>query len=122
MDDMERYRRRAAIRQKALKRLGVSNAQCLCGETDPVCFEVEHIDRQAYSDAVWGMCKNCHAKKSARELAIHPPVGMPPGDPFEGMGHALLGMAQYLEFATERCRSIAEAIFKLAGRGIIIDE
>ena len=55
-------------------------------------------------------------------MAIHPPVGIPPGDPLERMGHALLGIAQYLEFATERCRSIAEVIFKLAGRSIIIDE
>ena len=122
MDELEIYRRRRAIRQKALRRLGASNVQCLCGETDPVCFEAEHIDRQANSDTVWGMCKNCHAKKSAREMALHPPVGLHPGDPFERMQHALLGMAQYLEFATEQCRSIAEVNSKLAGRGIIIDQ
>jgi hypothetical protein len=122
MDELEIYRRRAAVRQRALKRLGVPNIQCICGETDPVCFEVEHIDRRANSDIVWGMCKNCHARKSARELALNPPVGMHPGNRFEREGHALLGEAEYLYFIVERKRTQAEIMFKLAGRGIVIDD
>lgn len=122
MDELENARRRRAARIKALQRLGVQNLACICGETDPVCFEADHLDRQANSDVTWGICMNCHRKKSARELAEHPKVGVNPGNPFERMGHALLGMHQYLSFISERLRGMAEVMFQLAGKGITLDE
>src|ERR1700677_2481599 len=82
MDDLETYRRRRANRHKALRRLGVRNIQCLCGEADPECFDVEHIYRSLFDATVWGMCANCHRKKSARERSEHPTVGLHPGDLF----------------------------------------
>ncbi len=122
MDELEIYRRRAKGKWAALKRLGVTNTHCICGETDPLCFEADHLDRRANSDVVWGVCVNCHRKKSAREQSEHPPVGIHPGDPFEGIGHALLGMHQYLSFIAERLPAMADVMFKLAGKGIVIDD
>lgn len=94
----------------------------ICGQRDPLCFEADHLDRRANGDIVWGACLNCHRRKSAREQSEHPPVGIHPGDPFEGMGHALLGMHQYLSFIAERLPAMAEVMFKLAGQGIIRDD
>lgn len=46
MEELERYRRRAAARHQALRRLGAVNIFCLCGEDDPVCFEADHVYRR----------------------------------------------------------------------------
>lgn len=121
MDELERYRRRRGVRHQALKRLGVSNIRCLCGETDPTCFDADHIGRRMYDGAVWGRCANCHRKITARQSSEHPTVGLNPGDPFERMGHALLGMYEYLAFIAERLRDMAEVMFKLAGKGIDLE-
>ncbi len=122
MDELERYRRRRAVRHQALKRLGVINIQCLCGETDPTCFDVEHVGRRKHNETVWGVCANCHRKKTAREQAENPTVSLHPGDPFERMGHALLGMAHYHGSTQEHLQGIAETMFKLAGKDIQTDE
>jgi hypothetical protein len=109
MDNLERYRRRQAQRWAALKRLGVDNVECpLCGEDDPLCFEADHHDRRANSNLVIGLCKNCHAKVTARQLSEHPPVSLKP-NPGERRKHALLGAAVYLELIAKRFRSIGEA-------------
>lgn len=122
MDELEIYRRRAKAKQAALKRLGVTNSHCICGQTDPLCFEADHLDRRANGDVVWGCCVNCHRRKSAREQSEHPTVGIHPGDQFEAMGHALLGIHQYLSFIAERMPAMADVMFKLAGKGIVIDD
>ena len=90
----------------------------MCGVSDPICFEADHIDRRANSDVVYGICKNCHARKSAREQSEHPPVGLHPSDPFEAAGHFLLGVCEYLSFIIERLRELAEMMFGLAGKAL----
>jgi hypothetical protein len=119
MDELEIQRLRLKAKWAGHKRLGVPNVACICGETDPECFEREHVFRSFYDPKiVWGMCTNCHRKKSRRELVEHPPIGVHPGDPFERMGHALLGIYQYLTFIAEHIRHMANFMFKLAGKGI----
>jgi len=118
MDELERYRCRQAQKWRALRRLGVRNVRCICGETDPLCFEADHLERRKNSDTVWGTCKNCHAKITARQTSEHPTVGISPGNPLEGMGHALLGTADHLDFASSRLREIARVMFKLAQDGV----
>lgn len=121
MSELERYRLRQAAAWKRLRQLGVTNVRCVCGETDPCCFDADHIDRRANSDTVWGMCANCHRKRTARHNLEHPPVGLHPGNPFERLGHSLLGMCDYLTFIAERLRDMAEIMFKLASMGIKIE-
>lgn len=69
-----------------------------------------------------GCARPATVKKSRREQLEFPPVGVHPGDPFERMGHALLGIYQYLSFITEHIRRMADFMFKLAGKGIVIEE
>lgn len=122
MDEFDIYRLRAKAKHAAYKSLGVPNVACICGETDPISFDKEHVFRSLYDDTIYGMCATCHRKKSRREQLEFPPVGVHPGDPFERMGHALLGIYQYLSFITEHIRRMADFMFKLAGKGIVIEE
>lgn len=122
MNELERYRHRQAQSWRRLKALGVPNIRCLCGETDPTCFDADHIGRRGYDGTVWGRCANCHRKITARQSSEHPTVGLHAGDPFERMGHMLLGIYEYLSFIAERIRDMAAVMFKLAGKGITIED
>lgn len=122
MDPLETYRRRLAVRRRSLRRLGVHNVRCICGETDPICFEADHIYRRELDDACWGICVNCHRKRSARAESEHPKVGVAPGDPFERSGHMLLGVRDYLTFIAGHLDEAAELIFRLKGKGIRLDD
>jgi len=118
MTPEERLRVRRAERRTALRRLGALNVECpWCGETDPLCFEVEHVERKAVSNFVWALCKNCHAKKSSRERSEHPSIQRFVTDPKEKAAHALLGHALYLEAITDRLREIADLLFQDRGPG-----
>ena len=122
MDEFERYRRRRAVRGKRLTALGVTNVRCLCGETDPLCFDVEHIFRRGYDSTTWGRCANCHRKKTAREWSEHPPVGLHPGNRIEKMAHALRGMVEYESFIVGHLQDMADKLDKLAARGIDLED
>lgn len=116
MDESETYRRRLASRHRSLRRLDVHNVRCICGETDPMCFEADHIYRRDLDDACWGICVNCHRKRSARAESEHPKVGFAPGDPLERQGHLLLGVRDYLTFIAGHLGDSAELMFRLAGK------
>ena len=122
MEELQRYQHRRAVSWRRLKGLGVNNIRCKCGETDPTCFDADHIGRRGYDPTVWGVCANCHRKITARQASEHPKVGLHPGNPFEKMGHSLLGMYEYLSFIAERLRDMAEIMFKLAGKGITLED
>jgi hypothetical protein len=113
MEEQERYRRRLKVRHQALRRLGVTNIQCICGETDPLCFEADHIYRRALDGTCWGICVNCHKKRSARGWSEDPPIRPEPHDPLERIVHLLLGVATYLEFIVAHLRSAAEFLLGL---------
>ena len=122
MDPMETYRRRLAVRQRNLRRLGVNNVACICGETDPIAFEADHIYRRDLDDTCWGICVNCHRKRSARAESEHPKVGIAPGNPYERQGHMLLSTRDYLTFIAGHLDEAAELMFELAEKGRSPDE
>jgi hypothetical protein len=122
MKEMDRYQARLRVRRAALRRLGATNIRCICGETDPVCFEPDHIYRREHDGTCWGLCKNCHAKRTARGWSEHPPVRPEPPRPFARLGHMLLGVADYLSFIVEHLTLAAEIMFKLDSRGITLED
>jgi hypothetical protein len=116
MDEYERYRRMLSRRRAAHRRLGTVEVACMCGETDPDCFEDDHPFRRAFDGTTFQVCKNCHAKKSARERSEDPPIGQGEPNPFERMAHALLGMARYNELSHEHLIRIAGLLFAEAAK------
>ena len=114
MDESETYRRRLAVRHRSLRRLGVHNVRCICGETDPIAFEADHICRRELDDACWGLCISCHRKRSARAESEHPKVGVTPHNEFERQGHMLKGVRDYLTFISAHLDESAELMFRLA--------
>jgi hypothetical protein len=65
MNDMERQLIRARVLWRNLLRLGVSSVTCNCGETDPICFSVDHLFERANGNNVLGTCANCVGIKTA---------------------------------------------------------
>ncbi|WP_156404900.1 hypothetical protein [Sphingomonas sp. Root241] len=91
-------------RRRHLERLGFENAQCIfCGEDDKVCLHLDHVDGQEFSDVVWPLCANCHAKRTHLQKD-HPPKDAEPSDPLEKMGRMVEGLADYLEITVTRLR------------------
>ena len=122
MDDLERHRLRQKEKRDSLRRLGVSNIHCVCGEDDPLCFDVEHINRRMFDGVVWGCCANCHRKKSSRERTERPAVGLYGKNRFERAAHRLAGIAEYLSFCAEGLKREEEMMFKLAAQGIDFED
>ena len=119
-DELERFRTRTAERQKTLRRLGVKSICCVeCGETDPDCFEKDHVDGQMHSGALRVMCVCCHRKRTKRQLSEHPAVGPEPRNDFEIGARFLLAEADYHDATGERKRKLADKLLRLAKRGII---
>jgi hypothetical protein len=121
MDDFERLQKRRRARRAALDRLGATNIYCICGESDPLGFEADHIYRREFDGTCWGICVKHHRTKSSWELSEHPKVGLYGGNPFEWLGHRHLGRAIYLEFCSIEERKDADLMFKLAAKGITFE-
>ena len=122
-DELERLRIRTAERQKTLRRLGIKFACCVeCGETDPICFEKDHVDGQKHSEAMRTLCVCCHRKRTKRQQTEHPPVGPDPRNVFEVGARFLLSEADYHDATGERKRQLADMLLRLAKRGITDDQ
>ena len=122
MNDFERGRSQAEIRRRRLNKLGVANIACMCGETDPSCIEAEHPFRRAHDGTVWGVCANCHRKKSEWERANHPAADQHVGNPFAKLAHQLLGSAYYLRAIAETLETAGRWAFRLAELGLMAEE
>ena len=119
IDEHERLRIKTAERQKTLRRLGVKSICCVeCGETDPICFEKDHVDGQKHSGALRIMCVCCHRKRTKRQQTEHPPVGPDPKNDFEVGARFLLADADNDEATAQRKRELAGKLLRLAKRGI----
>jgi hypothetical protein len=57
----------------SLRKSGVTNSRCHCGEDNPFCIEADHFDGRKSSSWVLGRCINCHLKRTSRQLTEYPP-------------------------------------------------
>ena len=118
MDYQERFRLLLEMHRRRLKKRGVLNSRCLCGETDLACFEVEHPYRRAHDNYTYGICCNCHRKKSAWEQVAHPPANLFVGNGYARRAHRYLGMSSYLRSIADRLEEDGERMSKLAEKGL----
>ena len=116
MNDYEKLQERR--KQKALERLGTNNPICvLCGETDWRCLELHHIAGKPFDGALAIVCRNCHRKLSDLQKDHPQPVSAPP-DPFEGIGHFLLGLADLFALLVEKLREFGHDLISRAGKTV----
>jgi hypothetical protein len=113
MDEYER--KREARRQRALERLGTDNPRCSCGVDNPHCLERHHIAGQAYSEETVIRCRNCHRELSDLQKDHPEQIGSPP-EPFERIGHFLLGIADLFELLIGKLREFAHVLIEQASK------
>lgn len=102
-------------KQKALERLSTNNPHCvLCGETDWSCLELHHIAGKAFDRSLSIVCRNCHRKLSNMQKD-HPQAANTPPDPFECIGHFLLGLADLFELLVGKLREFGQFLISKAG-------
>ncbi len=120
IDDIERMQIRVSERQKAFRRHGIRSIGCtLCPENDPLCFyELDHHDGQKYSDNLMPLCKNCHSRRTSRQLTENPKSDNDPKNDLEKYAQFLLNVSHYLEFIIVNLLDLADVLQRLAKRGI----
>jgi len=101
-----------------LEKLGLKNCRCLCGESHPLCLEVEHIDGQKFSGKVGVLCRNCHLKRTARQLSEHAGFWLDSKIPLVIEINKIGSVVDYLEFAAAHLREVEDLLLKLAIKGI----
>lgn len=102
----EREHNREKRRRRHLARIGFENARCVfCDEDDYVCLHLDHVDGREFSEVVWPLCANCHAKRTHLQKD-HPAKAAMPTDPLEWSGRRVEGVADYLEMAVTLLREI----------------
>ena len=101
---------------KALRKDGVRNSRCYCGEDNPFTFERDHIAGQKSSDEVIGVCINCHLKRTSRQLTEYPPDNYDPKSPIVVMRNKVRGKIEHLELLTDHLRDLEEFLNNLAAK------
>jgi hypothetical protein len=104
-DDRERIElAREKRRRKHLDRLGFPNPKCFfCGEEDVRCLHLDHIEGQEFTDNVWPICANDHARRTDLQKD-HPLKAADPSDILEIVGRFLHGRADYQEMSVTKLR------------------
>jgi hypothetical protein len=106
------------VRITKLEKHGLKNCRCICGESHPLCLDVEHVDGQKFSDEVYALCRNCHLKRTARQLSEHAGFWLDSKIPLVNEINKIGSVADYLEFATAHLREVEDFLFKLVIKGI----
>ena len=111
--------RRETRRQKALDRLGTDHPNCrLCGEDDPFCQELHHLEGEAFGATHIVLCRNCHRKVTDLQKGHPPQIGKPPTTD-ERIGHFLLGQADLFFLLAMKLEEFGEHLIertRLAGK------
>jgi len=101
---------------KALRKDGVRNSRCYCGEDNPFTFERDHIAGDKSSDEVIGVCINCHLKRTSRQLTEYPPDTYDPKSPMVVMRNRVRGTIEHQELNALRLRDVEEFLDNLAAK------
>ena len=99
-----------------LKKEGVRVLRCLCGTDNVFCLQADHVDGKAFGTETYALCRNCHRKRTARQLSEHPGFNGDPNNPLVRLANRVGSVADYLEFAAGHLRKTEEELLNLADR------
>jgi hypothetical protein len=97
-----------------LRKDGVANSRCHCGEENPFCMEADHFDGRKSSKRIIGRCINCHLKRTSRQLTEYHPDTSDPKSPPVVMRNRLRGTIETLELAAAGLREVEEFLHNMA--------
>jgi len=98
----------------ALRKAGVRNDQCYCGEDNPFCLEADHVDGRRSSSRVIGCCINCHLKRTSRQLTEYPSDSVNPNSELIVARNRLRGTIEHLELIAEGLRPIEKMLHDMS--------
>ncbi len=101
---------------KALRKAGVRNSRCYCGEDNPFTFEFDHTAGRKSSNEGIGVCINCHLKRTSRQLTEYEPDNFDPKNPAVVMRNMVRGTIEHLELNASHLRNIEEFLHNLAAK------
>jgi hypothetical protein len=96
-----------------LKKDGVKNSRCQCGEDNPFCLQADHLDGRKSSQRVIGLCIICHLKRTSRQLTEYPSDKVDPKNPRIVMRNRVRGTIEHLELAAAGLRSVEEFLHNM---------
>jgi hypothetical protein len=109
MDDYDREISRERRRRNHFRRLGFDNPKCgICGCTNVLCLQVDHLADWKFNDGVWLICANCHCLRTELQVSEHPPVGPKPASQLEISRRVILNTADSLELLSRWLRNVGE--------------
>ena len=97
-----------------LKKKGVRVLRCLCGMDNVFCLQADHVDGEKFGNEVYALCRNCHRKRTARQLSEHPGFKGDPKNPLVRLANAVGAAADYHEFSAGHLRNVEEELLILA--------
>jgi len=97
-----------------LKKEGVNVLRCLCGMDNAFCLQVDHVDGTKFGDETYALCRNCHRKRTARQLNEHPGFSGDPDNPLVRLANKVGAAADYHEFSAGHLRKVEEELLILA--------
>ena len=115
--DPARKQKRAAVRRKKLKGLGIKTEVCpICGSDDVSTFQFDHVAGRKHHDQLWPLCEPCHQERTSMQTE-QPSPSDNPCNVFEVIGRWLKGMAEYFQMMIRHLDKIGDFLIELAKRG-----
>jgi hypothetical protein len=115
--NLARKQKRASVRRKKLKTLGIRTEICLiCGSDDVSTFQFDHVAGRKHHNQEWPLCETCHEERNPMQRE-EPPPSNNPRNVFEVIGRWLLGMTEYFEMLIRYLRQYGEFLIELAKQG-----
>jgi len=93
-----------------LRKQGVRNHRCHCGEDNPFCLEADHLAGKKTSKFVIGVCINCHLKRTSRQLTEYPRDSADPQNQWVVMRNTVRGSLEHLELISEGLRPLEKLL------------
>jgi hypothetical protein len=110
MDDYERLLAREKRRRAYFRRLGFTDPKCaICGNTDVLCLEVDHLGGRDFDDGIWLICWTHHLWRTDLQVSEHPAVGPNPKSQAEKGRRVILNAADCSELLSRWLRGVGES-------------
>jgi hypothetical protein len=109
MNDYGRLIARERRRRAYFRKRGFPDPKCaICGNTDVLWLEEDHLAGRNFGDETWLVCITHHLWRTDLQVSEHPPVGPNPKGQLEKSRRVILNAADSLELLSRWLRGVGE--------------